>query len=90
MASLEVSYFWPSTLGEGYLMRTLAAVFLGGTSVFGGVGTIFGTFLGCFIIGAIEAGTVAIGLTGYWTQLIFGMIIILSVAMHTFLRKRIS
>ncbi len=33
-----------------------------GTSVFGGVGTIFGTFIGCFIIGAIEAAIVAIGL----------------------------
>jgi simple sugar transport system permease protein len=90
MASLEVSYFWPATLGEGYLMRTLAAVFLGGTSVYGGTGTIFGTFIACFIIGAIEAGTVAIGLTGYWTQLIFGLIIIISVAMHTILRRRIS
>lgn len=89
LASLEVSYFWP-TLGEGagYLTRTLAAVFLGGTSVFGGRGTVLGTFVGCFIIGTIEAGIVAIGLTGFWTQLIYGLIIIVSVAMHTVLRKR--
>jgi simple sugar transport system permease protein len=85
--SFYVSYFWPS-LGDGYLLSTLASVFLGGTSVFGGVGTILGTFLGAFIIGAIEAATVAVGLTGYWTNLIYGFIIVLSVIMHTYLRKR--
>ena len=87
IASFYVAYFWPS-LGDGYLLSTLASVFLGGTSVFGGTGTILGTFLGAFIIGAIEAATVAIGLTGVWTQLIYGFIIVLSVIMHTYLRKR--
>jgi len=87
VASFYVAYFWPS-LGDGYLLSTLASVFLGGTSVFGGTGTILGTFLGAFIIGAIEAATVAIGLTGFWTQLIYGLIIVLSVMMHTYLRKR--
>lgn len=87
--SFHIAYFWPST-GEGYLLNTLASVFLGGTSVFGGTGTILGTFLGAFIIGAIEAATVAVGLTGFWTQLIYGLIIVLSVIMHTFLRKRME
>lgn len=89
VASFHVVYFWPS-LGEGYLLRTLASVFLGGTSVFGGTGTILGTFIGAFIIGAIEAATVAVGLTGFWTQLIYGLIIVLSVIMHTYLRKRVE
>jgi simple sugar transport system permease protein len=89
IASLHVTYFWPS-LGDGYLLRTLASVFLGGTSVFGGVGTIFGTFIGAFIIGAIEAATVAVGLTGFWTQLIYGLIIVISVAMHAFLRRKME
>lgn len=87
VASFYVAYFWPS-LGDGYLLNTLASVFLGGTSVFGGTGTILGTFLGAFIIGAIEAATVAVGLTGFWTQFIYGLIIVLSVIMHTYLRKR--
>lgn len=87
VGSFHIAYFWPS-LGDGYLLRTLASVFLGGTSVFGGTGTILGTVLGAFIIGAIEAATVAVGLTGFWTQLIYGLIIVLSVIMHTFLRKR--
>lgn len=89
LASLQVSFFWPS-LGGGYLLSTLASVFLGGTSVFGGVGTILGTFLGSYIIGAINAGIVAIGLTGFWTQLIYGLIIIISVSMHVVLQRRIK
>jgi simple sugar transport system permease protein len=89
LASLQVSFFWPS-LGQGYLLSTLASVFLGGTSVFGGVGTILGTFLGSYIIGAINAGIVAIGMTGFWTQLIYGLIIIISVSMHVVLQRRIK
>ena len=89
VASLHVTYFWPS-LGDGYLLRTLASVFLGGTSVFGGVGTILGTFIGAFMIGAIEAATVAIGWTGFLTKLIYGLIIVLSVIMHTYLSKKLG
>ncbi len=89
LASLEVNYYWV-TLGEGYLLRTLAPVFLGGTSVFGGTGTVFGTFIACFIIGAIEAGIVAIGLTGFWTQLLYGLIIVISVAMQAALSRRLG
>jgi simple sugar transport system permease protein len=87
IASFYISYFWPN-MGSGYLLNTLAAVFLGGTSVFGGTGTILGTFLGTFIIGSIDAATVAVGLTGFLTQLIYGFIIVLSVTMHSYLRKR--
>lgn len=89
LASMHISFFWPS-LGEGYLLQTLASVFLGGTSVFGGVGTILGTFLGSYIIGAIQAAVVAIGMTGFWTELIYGLIIIVSVSMHTILRRRVE
>lgn len=97
IASLEVTYYWP-TLGEGYLLNTLSSVFLGGTSVFGGAGTIYGTFVAAFIIGAINAGIVAIGrvetvfgvinLSGFYTQLIYGLIIVLSVVIQTTVRRR--
>ena len=89
IASLEVSYFWPS-LGEGFLLKTISSVFLGGTSPFGGVGTIFGSFVGAYIIGAIEAGVVAIGLSGFWTQFIYGLIIVISVAFQMFLSRKLK
>lgn len=88
LSTLEVTYFWPSQ-GQGYLLTTLAAVFIGGTSVFGGMGTIYGTFIGALIIGSLEAGIIAIGLTGFWIQLIYGFIIIVSVSIYAILlRKR--
>ena len=89
LASLEVTYFWP-TLGDGYLLTTIASVFLGGTSVFGGTGSVLGTFVACFIIGAINAGIVAIGLTGFWTQLIYGLIIVVSVTLQTVLSRKLA
>jgi simple sugar transport system permease protein len=99
LSSLEQSYFWVS-LGDGYLLKTMASVFLGGTSVFGGVGTVFGTFIGSLIIGAIAAGIVAIGkveilglvikLSGFWTQLIYGLIIVISVSLQNVLSRRLS
>lgn len=89
MSSLQLSTFFP-TLGEGQLMPTLSSVFLGGTSVFGGVGTIFGTFVGCFVFGFIKPGLIALGMTGYWTQLINGSVIVASVAMHTLMRRRME
>jgi simple sugar transport system permease protein len=43
-----------------------------------------------FIIGAIEPGIVSLDLTGFYTQVIYGAIIVVSLAMQATLRKRIS
>ncbi|HTP07054.1 MAG TPA: ABC transporter permease, partial [Anaerolineae bacterium] len=82
-------FFWP-TLGDGYLLNTLASVFLGGTSVFGGTGTVFGTFVASYIIAFINPGIVAAGWTAYLTQLIYGFIIVVSVAIQSVVRRRFS
>jgi simple sugar transport system permease protein len=89
VVSEQVMFFWP-TLGDGYLLNTLASVFLGGTSVFGGTGTVFGTFVAAFIIALINPGIVASGWTAYWTQLIYGFIIVASVSLQAILRRRLS
>ena len=89
VVSEEVLFFWP-TLGEGYMLNTLASVFLGGTSAYGGTGTMFGTFIACYIIGAINAGIVAVGMTGFWTSVIYGLIIVVSVSLQALLHKRIK
>ncbi len=83
----EVTYFWPSQ-GGGLLLTTLAAVFIGGTSVFGGRGTIYGTFVGVLIIGSLEAGIVGIGLTGFYVQFLNGLLIIISVSIYALMLRR--
>ena len=89
LQSEEILFFWP-TIGSGLLLNTIASVFLGGTSVFGGTGTIFGTFVGAFIMGAINAGIVAIGLTNFWNDAVAGFIIVASVALQTQVSKRLT
>ena len=81
MVCLEMANWWP-TQGEGYLLLVFAAIFLGGTSVFGGQGTIFGTVIGSIIIGILEAGIISGGLSGYWTRLVHGLVIVLSVSVY--------
>jgi simple sugar transport system permease protein len=85
--SLQVVNFYPS-LGPGYLLLGLAAVFIGGTSVFGGRGSIWGTFIGAFMVGGIQAGIVAAGLTDFYVNLIYGAVILISVSIHALLRRR--
>jgi simple sugar transport system permease protein len=89
VVSAQLLFFWP-TLGDGYLLNTLASVFLGGTSVFGGTGTIFGTFVASYIIAFINPGIVAAGWTAYLTQLIYGFIIVVSVAVQAIVRRRFA
>lgn len=87
MESLQVSNFYPG-VGAGYLLPALAAVFVGGTSVFGGRGTVWGTFIGAFMIGAIRAAIVAMGVEAFWTEVIYGGIILVAVSIHAVLQRR--
>lgn len=79
--------WWP-LMGEGYLLPTMAAVFIGGTSMFGGEGTVFGTVIGSFIIGSLEAGIVAAGLSGFWTRFFEGLLILMAITFYTLVRRR--
>lgn len=80
-STLILYTFYP-TAGQGYLLLVLASVFIGGTPTWGGVGTIWGGFIGALDIAFIETGIIAIGFTGFWTQAFFGLIIVLSLIMH--------
>lgn len=86
MICLEMANWWP-TQGEGYLMVIFASVFIGGTSAFGGRGTIYGTVIGALIIGIIEAGLISSGFSGFWTRLVYGLIIVLSVTLYATIQK---
>jgi ribose/xylose/arabinose/galactoside ABC-type transport system permease subunit len=76
--SVLVNQNWWPTTGDGLLLPALAAVFVGGTPTWGGVGTVIGSSIGVGIIASIETGIIAAGLTGYVTQFFNGLVIILS------------
>jgi len=88
LTSIYGYYFWPTT-GDGFLLNTIASVFLGGTSVFGGSGSVVGTFVASYIIGAINAGIVSAGINAFYTQLCFGLVIVISVVLQTLIERRI-
>ena len=73
LLTLEINVFFP-TQGSGFLLPAMAAVFIGGTSIAGGLGIISGSFFGAYIIGSLEAGVVATTISGYWVQLIEGLV----------------
>ncbi|EXX89432.1 ABC transporter permease [Paenibacillus darwinianus] len=75
------------TFGEGDELSVIAAVILGGTSLFGGVGTVIGTVIGALMIGTINNGLIIMGLDVSQQMIVKGLIIILAVA---FGRKAIN
>jgi len=71
--------------GAGDELSAIAAVILGGTSLFGGSGTVVGTMFGALLIGLINNGLILAGLESSQQQVVRGIIIILAVALA---RKR--
>jgi inositol transport system permease protein len=74
--------------GTGYELTVIASVVIGGTSLFGGVGSIFGTVVGTILIGVLLNGLVLISVSSYIQQIIIGVIIVLAVAFDTFAKSR--
>jgi simple sugar transport system permease protein len=79
--TLQARVFFP-TQGQGMLLPVMAAVFIGGTSIAGGLGLLVGTFFGSYIIGSLEAGVVATGISGFWVQLVEGVVMGASVILN--------
>jgi len=74
--------------GTGYELTVIASVVIGGTSLFGGVGSIFGTVIGTILIGVLLNGLVLMGVSSYIQQIIIGVIIVFAVAFDTFAKSR--
>ena len=65
--------------GEGYELDAIAAVALGGTSMNGGRGRIWGTFVGVLIIAVLNNGLNILGISSYWQSVIKGIVILVAV-----------
>lgn len=76
-----------STMSEGYDFRALAAVIIGGNSLFGGRGSIFRTFIGVIFISVLSNILVLSGFSFAWQQLVTGAVIVFAVALDALARK---
>jgi ribose/xylose/arabinose/galactoside ABC-type transport system permease subunit len=70
--------------GMGSELDVIAAVVIGGTSLFGGEGNVFGTVIGALLIGVLINGLVMLNVSSYVQQIIIGVIIVLAVAFDRF------
>lgn len=74
--------------GVGYELTVISAVVIGGTSLFGGVGTVGGTVIGAMLIGVLVNGLVLNNVSSYTQQIVIGLILILAVAFDRWLKLR--
>lgn len=75
-------------LGQAYELDAIAAVILGGTSLVGGIGSIWGTLIGALIIAVLTNGLILVGVSDIWQYIVKGLVIIAAVALDRYHRSR--
>lgn len=92
-----VAIFWASRLGSGQPsmgsgleLKVISAVIIGGVSLFGGAGSLYGSFLGAMFLVILENGLTMSRVDPYWQQCILGIIIIFAILMDLIKRREIS
>jgi len=78
------------TAGDGYELRVIAAVVIGGGSLNGGQGTVIGTIIGAMIMGLLSNGCNLLGISPFLQQVIIGTVIVLAVSFDEFQRRRMA
>jgi len=76
-----------TTQGQASLLVVIAAVFIGGTSIFGGSGTIVGSYIGILIVVMLQIGMVAMGLGGDIADMVIGVVFVLAVILHMLVER---
>ena len=78
------------TAGEGYELRVIAAVVIGGGSLNGGQGTVVGTLIGALIMGVLANGANLLRINPFIQQIIIGSVIVLAVTFDEFQRRKME
>ncbi len=65
--------------GNGQEMYAIAACVIGGTSLAGGIGSLWGTLIGVFVISVLKTGLLSMGLPVQWQQVLIGVVVVLAV-----------
>lgn len=78
------------TSANGVTLAVVAAVVVGGVNIFGGSGTVAGAALGALFLGFIANALILVGLSQFWLQAIYGLVILLAVGADAFILRRIQ
>jgi ribose transport system permease protein len=78
---LNLSFFQSTTIGgqSSTNLNVIAGVVIGGTSLFGGFGSVFGSVVGLFIPSVLQNGFVILGVQSFWQQVVVGAVLIAAV-----------
>lgn len=87
---LSLAFFQQTTIGGQSMtaLTVIAGVVIGGTSLFGGIGSIFGTVIGLLIPVVLQAGFIIIGVESYWQGVVIGIFLIGAVWIDGLRRQR--
>ncbi|MGC8781433.1 MAG: ABC transporter permease [Anaerolineae bacterium] len=77
-----------SNAGLGFEFQVITAVVVGGTSILGGTGTIWGSFLGSLLLAVIGTGMTFLKVSPYWLQTVQGSLILLAVVLDVVRRRQ--
>ena len=77
-----------STAGQGYELDAIAACFIGGPAVSGGIGRISGAMVGALIMGVLNMGLSIIGVPSAWQQVVKGLVLLAAVAFDLLSKRR--
>ena len=77
-----------ATAGNNYELDAIAAAFIGGTAVSGGIGKISGAIIGALIMGVLNMGLSILAVDSAWQQSIKGLVVILAVAVDLISSKK--
>jgi|UniRef100_A0A7V3YFU3 ribose/xylose/arabinose/galactoside ABC-type transport system permease subunit len=73
--------------GQGYELDVIASVVIGGTSLMGGEGGVYGTLIGALLIGVVSNGLNLLGVQPYWQMIVKGVIVIFAVLLDRLKRR---
>jgi rhamnose transport system permease protein len=78
------------TSATGVVLAVVAAVVVGGVNIFGGSGTLAGAALGALFLGFIANALILVGLSQFWLQAIYGLVILVAISADAIIRRRIQ
>ncbi|MCB1719726.1 MAG: ABC transporter permease, partial [Candidatus Competibacteraceae bacterium] len=76
------------SVGEGWLMGSITAAIIGGTSLKGGQGAVTGTVLGALFMAVLANGIVLLSISGYWERVIIGSVVLIAILLDLLRRQR--